>query len=252
MLVGERVVALRDDGQLQRAMSTPSGNAKVGVTQGGSHPPSVGAETEATLSAVEDTALVERLLAGDEETFTALVDRYHAAMIRLAMVFLPSRAVAEEVVQETWLSVLQGLEAFEGRSTLKTWIFRILTNRAKTRAVREGRSVPFSAMGSEDSEYEPAVDPDRFESNGVWKVPPHPWRDNAPERLAMQQQALRTLREALDDLPPNQRAVLTLRDIEGLDAVEVCNILGISDTNQRVLLHRARAKMRAVLERYLE
>lgn len=205
-----------------------------------------------TNSSPEDRLLVERLLAGDEATFTALVEQHHGALLRLARVFVPSQAVAEEVVQETWVGVIHGLPKFQGRSTLKTWIFRILTNRAKTRGVREGRSVPFSALGNPDSEHEPAVSPDRFQASGMWAAPPHPWESDTPEKLIMQKQAIERLASALEDLPPNQRAVVTLRDVEELESPEVCNILEISETNQRVLLHRGRSKLRRVLEEYLD
>lgn len=199
----------------------------------------------------QDLLLVERLLKGDEEAFRGLVDAYHGSLLRLARIFLPSNAVAEEVVQETWMAVLEGLGSFEGRSSLKSWIFRILTNRAKTRAVREGRSLPFSTL-TNPGENEPAVDPSRFEANGAWAEPPREWEANTPEKLLMQHEALRRLQQAIMELPPNQRAVVTLRDVEGLDAAEVCNILEISETNQRVLLHRARSKLRRALEEYLD
>lgn len=200
----------------------------------------------------QDLALVTRLLGGDEAAFRALVEQYHGVLVRLALAFVSSRAVAEEVVQETWVGVLGGLRSFEGRSALKTWIFRILTNRAKTRAVREGRSVPFSALGDAEGEHHPAVDPARFKPNGTWAEPPRRWDEDTPEKLAMQEEALRRLERAIDELPPNQRAVLTLRDLDGLESAEVCNILEISETNQRVLLHRARSKLRSVLEEYVD
>jgi RNA polymerase sigma-70 factor (ECF subfamily) len=203
-------------------------------------------------AAPRDLALLERLRAGDEGAFATLVDEYHGTLVRLALVFVSSRAVAEEVVQETWLGVLNGLGEFEGRSSLKTWIFRILTNRAKTRGVREGRSVPFSALGDGDDDREPAVDPSRFNSSGRWASPPRRWERDTPERLAMQQQAVHELKDAIDELPPNQRAVLVLRDVDGVGSDEVCNILEISETNQRVLLHRARSRLRSVLEDYVD
>lgn len=199
----------------------------------------------------DDAAFVNRLLAGDEQAFTQLVRRHHASLIRLAMVFVTDREVAEEVVQETWLAVLNGLSAFEGRSALKSWIFSILTNRAKTRAVREKRSIPFSDLFSAGSDDEPSVDPDRFTSSGSWAEPPTRWEKNTPEQLMLRHEARAMIDHAVADLPPNQRAVVTLRDVEGLDAVEVCNILGLSETNQRVLLHRGRSRVRAVLEQYL-
>lgn len=181
-----------------------------------------------------------------------LIDRHHGPLLRLAQVFVSSRAVAEEVVQETWTGVLEGLATFEGRSSLKTWIFRILTNRAKTRGVREGRSVPFSALGDPAPDNEPAVDPARFRSTGMWGEPPRRWDDETPEKLMMRQEFVRALEAALEQLPPSQRAVVTLRDVEGLDSAEVCNVLQISETNQRVLLHRARSKLRRALETYLD
>jgi RNA polymerase sigma-70 factor (ECF subfamily) len=135
---------------------------------------------------------------------------------------------------------------------LKTWLFRILTNRAKTRGVRERRTVPFSSLSDAETDHEPAVTPERFRASGMWGIPPRRWEDDAPEQVLMNQQALAHLEEAIAALPPNQRVVVTLRDIDGLSADEVCNVLGISETNQRVLLHRARSRLRGVLEEYLE
>lgn len=200
----------------------------------------------------QDLALVERLLGGDEEAFSSLVEQCHGTLLRLALVFVSSRSVAEEVVQETWVGVLDGLRAFEGRSSLKTWICRILTNRARTRGAREGRSTPFSSLVDPNDDRDPAGDPARFQPDGRWAVPPQRWDEDTPEKLVMQQEALRRLEQVIGDLPPNQRAVLTLRDIDGLDSGEVCNVLEISETNQRVLLHRARSKLRSVLEEYVE
>jgi RNA polymerase sigma-70 factor, ECF subfamily len=202
--------------------------------------------------APDDQVLVQRLLAGDEAAFTRLVEKYHGALLRLARIFVPSQAVAEEVVQESWVGVIRGLPKFEGRSSLKTWIFRILTNRARTRGAREGRSVPFSALGNPDDAHEPAVSPERFQASGMWAAPPRRWESDTPETMLMQKQALERLASALEDLPPNQRAVVTLRDVEGLESSEVCNILEISETNQRVLLHRGRSKLRRVLEEYVD
>ncbi|HKP89248.1 MAG TPA: sigma-70 family RNA polymerase sigma factor [Thermoleophilaceae bacterium] len=195
-----------------------------------------------------DAPLVDRLRKGDEAAFMELVERYHGALVRLAQSFVPSRAVAEEVAQETWLGVLNGIDRFEGRSSLKTWIFRILVNRAKTRGERESRSVPFSSL--EDAEGEPAVDPDRFASAGNWSSPPRRWEGEPVERLLAGEE-----REVIDatiaELPPAQRSVITLRDIEGLDADETCDLLDLTDGNQRVLLHRARSRVRQALEDYL-
>lgn len=206
-----------------------------------------------TPAPASELALLERLRARDERAFSELVDGLQGPLLRLALGFVSSRAVAEEVVQETWVSVLDGLAKFEGRSTLKTWIFRILMNRAKTRGARENRTVPFSSLSDpETGEPEPAVAAERFQANGAWGIPPRRWEDDAPDKLLMNQQALRRLEGAIAALPPNQRAVVTLRDIDGLDSGEVCNVLGISESNQRVLLHRGRSRLRAALEECVE
>lgn len=205
----------------------------------------------------DEAHLLAALRAGDERAFAALVDRHHASMVRLAMVYVPSRAVAEEVAQEAWLGVLQGLDGFEGRSSLKTWIFRILMNRAMTRGKRERRSVPFSALFEPSREAgEPRVDPDRFmgpeaERPGHWAHPPRRWEGEPEERLVGLETINRVAR-AIEELPPSQREVITLRDIEGWTSPEVCNVLGITETNQRVLLHRARSRVRRALEQYLD
>jgi len=203
-------------------------------------------------SSPDERILLQRLRAGDEDAFAGLVARHHGALLRLARVFVPSRQVAEEVVQETWLAVIKGLPTFEGRSSLKTWIFRILTNRAKTRGVREARSVPFAALTSPDSEHEAAVDPSRFRPNGSWASPPRRWESRTPEKMLMDKRALERLASALDELPPNQAAVVTLRDLEQLDAAQVCHILDVSEANQRVLLHRGRSKLRLALEEHFD
>lgn len=203
-------------------------------------------------ASAEDAALVKRLLDGDEAAFNGLVEQYHGRLLRLATVFVSDRASAEEVVQDTWLAVLTGLRSFEGRSGLKTWIFSILTNRAKTRGVRDKRSVPFSALGLQDGDNEPAVPPARFTSDGSWSSPPERWDQDTPERLLLRHETRALVDRTIADLPAGQRAVITLRDVEGLDSAEVCNVLEISETNQRVLLHRARARVRVVLEQYLQ
>jgi RNA polymerase sigma-70 factor (ECF subfamily) len=205
-----------------------------------------------------DRALVERLRAGDETAFAELVDAYGAAMLRVARMYVRDRTVAEEVVQETWLAVLDGIDRFEGRSSLKTWLFRILTNRAKTRATRERRTVPVSALaGAEASGGEPAVDPDRFVDAAAarfpssWSAPPATW-STVPEERLLSQETLSRIADAIEALPETQREVIRLRDVEGWSAAEVAAALDISDGNQRVLLHRARSKVRAALEDYLE
>jgi RNA polymerase sigma-70 factor (ECF subfamily) len=206
----------------------------------------------------EEAGLIQALRSGDEAAFAALLDTHHAALVRLAMVYVHNHAVAEEVAQETWLGVLQGLDRFEARSSLKTWIFHILVNRAKTRAAREGRHIPFSAVWNPDLEpAEPAVSPERFLSADHpqwphhWAAPPRSW-GNSPEERLVSRETLGYIREAVATLPPSQREVITLRDIEGWTSQEVCNLLGVTETNQRVLLHRARSKVRRALEQYLD
>ena len=203
-----------------------------------------------------DAVLLEGLRAGDEAAFTELVDRYSSSMLRVARMYVPSQAVAEEVVQETWLGVLTGLERFEGRSSLKTWLFRILVNRARTRGERERRTVPFATLAGREAEGEdPAVGPERFLPADHdrwphhWASPPERW-DESPERSLQSAETLRVVRDAIEQLPPMQRLVITMRDLEGWDSEEVRNALDISETNQRVLLHRARSKVRTALETY--
>lgn len=209
------------------------------------------AQRPAGRAPAEDLALVRRLLAGDESAFTHLVERYHGPLLRFAQVFVANRAVAEEVVQDTWLAVLNGVHAFEGRSALKSWIFAILTNRAKTRAIREKRTIPFSELSDPGMEDEPAVEQERFTSAGAWSAPPRRWDDDTADKLLLRRETLALVEKAIAGLPPRQRAVVTLRDVEGLDAVEVCHVLELSEAHQRVLLHRARSKVRSVLERHL-
>jgi RNA polymerase sigma-70 factor (ECF subfamily) len=201
-----------------------------------------------------DERLVAALRRGDEGAFAELVDRYNASLLRLATTFVRDRAVAEEVVQETWLGVLQGIGRFEARSSLKTWIYRILTNKAKTRGERERRTVPLSALG--EPEDGPSVDPDRFFDpdhrwGGHWAAPPRRW-DEIPEERLLARETLGWVQDAIEGLPPAQRQVITLRDVEGWSADEVCDSLEVSEGNQRVLLHRARSKVRQVLEERLD
>jgi RNA polymerase sigma-70 factor (ECF subfamily) len=190
----------------------------------------------------DDGDLIGRLRAGDGQAFAELVDRYNASMIRVASAFVPSRAVAEEVVQDTWIGVIKGSGRFEGRSSLKTWIFRILVNRARTTGAREPRSVELDTGDG--------LGADRFTAGGTWREPPAPWSDDIDDRLSAPEIATR-IRETVEQLPDSQRQVVTLRDIEGLSSSEVCAMLGISEGNQRVLLHRARTRVRAMLEQDL-
>jgi RNA polymerase sigma-70 factor (ECF subfamily) len=202
----------------------------------------------------EDHELVQRLREGDESAFAELIDTYGAMMLRVAQMYVRDPATAEEVVQETWLAVLNGIDRFEERSSLKTWLFRILTNRAKTRGQRDGRVLPFSALaahGAEDDE--PSVDPDRFlgpdsPHPGAWAAPPVAW----PQEKLLERETLGVIEMAIDELPDAQREVILLRDVDGWTPMEVSEALDITDGNQRVLLHRARSKVRASLERYLD
>jgi RNA polymerase sigma-70 factor (ECF subfamily) len=196
-----------------------------------------------------DGELVRRLRARDERAFAELVEAWSPSMLRLARMHVPSRAVAEEVVQEAWLGVLQGIDRFEGRSALRTWAFRILLNRAMTRGAREARSVPFAALAAREAD-EPSVDADRFAADGGWASPPRRWEDS-PELAARSAETLAVARRAIEGLPPMQRLVATMRDLEGFGSEETRNALEISETNQRVLLHRARQKVRAALEEHL-
>jgi RNA polymerase sigma-70 factor (ECF subfamily) len=196
------------------------------------------------------------LRSGDEAAFVKLVSQHHNTLLRVARTYVSDRAVAEEVVQETWLGVLRGLGGFEGRCSLKTWIFQILINRARTRGQREARTVPFSALASPDTEgTESAVDPSRFagpdsEYPDHWATAPQQW-DMTPEQLLLSGECRAHIEQAIAELPPVQRQVITLRDVQGWDSEEICNALGISESNCRVLLHRARSRVRQVMEDYL-
>jgi RNA polymerase sigma-70 factor, ECF subfamily len=198
----------------------------------------------------EERELVEALRAGDERAFNDLIERYHRSMVRVARFYVRDDEVAEEVAQEAWEGVLRAIDRFEGRSSLRTWIFRILTNTAKTRAQREGRSVPMSALGEPTEDEGPAVGPERFMDGGGWASSPERWWE-APEARTLDREAREKILETIDSLPESQRAVITLRDVHGLDGQEVAEMLGVTDGNQRVLLHRARAKVREALEEYL-
>ena len=210
-----------------------------------------------TAASADEQRLLDALRSGDESAFEMLIDLYHTPLLRLAMLYVPSRAVAEEVVQETWLGVLQGLPRFEGRSSLKTWIFRILTNRARTRGQREGRSIAFSDLAvGEAGSGELSVDADQFwpadhpSWANIWVSYPRNWNELPEDRL-LSHETLARVQAAIAALPPSQREVITLRDVEGWTAQEVCNVLDITESNQRVLLHRARAKVRRDVEQYL-
>jgi RNA polymerase sigma-70 factor (ECF subfamily) len=205
-------------------------------------------------ASAEELALVEALRRGDESAFAALIDRYHNSLLRLAMSYVATREQAEDVVQETWLGVLNGIDRFEGRSSLKTWIFRILVNRAKTKGVREHRSIPFSALEADGDEKEPSVDPSRFQEggrwSGYWSAPPESW-EGIPEDRLLSAETRAVVEDAIAMLADMQRAVITLRDVRGFTSQEACEVLGLTEANQRVLLHRARSKVRARLEEYL-
>ncbi len=204
------------------------------------------ADTEAHTVVLDedDRRTLAALRAGDEQAFAELVRRYQSPLLRVAMSYVRPRSAAEEVVQETWLGVLRGLPGFEGRSSLRTWIFRILANRARTRGVRERRSVPFSALGDGD----PAVAPERFAADGSWASPPP--AGDLPDEALLTAEARALVLMAIEQLPDQQRAVITLRDVEGWSAAEVRDALDLSEGNERVLLHRARARVRAALEPY--
>lgn len=188
----------------------------------------------------DDIDLLPKLRGGDEQAFVELVGRYNDSMIRVARGFVSSHAVAEEVVQDTWLGVVRGLDRFEGRSTFKTWLFTILVNRARSTGTKEHRSTPMEEVG-------PVVEGSRFDANGNWADPPDPWGDDIASRLQAAEFGT-VLRAALDALPIRQREVVTLRDVEGLSSYEVCHVLALSEGNQRVLLHRGRSHLRDALD----
>jgi RNA polymerase sigma-70 factor, ECF subfamily len=203
-------------------------------------PDSVTTRLATTLPGVEaDAALVDRLRRGDETAFVTLVGRYHEPMLRLARSIVPSQAIAEEAVQDTWIGVVRGLERFEGRSSFKTWLFRILVNRSRSAATHEDRTASLDAAST--------VDVARFDASGQWAAPVERWRTEFDERLDAAIWAP-ILKSALEQLPSRQRTVVVLRDVEGLSSDEVCRVLGVSAGNQRILLHRGRARMREILD----
>ena len=208
-----------------------------------------------TLTASEEAELVARLRDGDERAFEALVDRHYATMLSVARGYVRTRAVAEEVVQEAWVGVLNGIDRFEGRSSLRTWILRIVANIAISRGEREARSIPFSAFAGEGDD-EPAVDPDRFRDQGDgfpghWRAYPGNWA-SLPDHALLGRETLDVVMRAIEELPDAQRVVITMRDVAGCSPEEVCGALDLSDGNQRVLLHRARSHVRGALERHLD
>ncbi len=210
---------------------------------------------ESAVYAGDDARLVRGLRQRDEAAFVELTELYYSSMLRVAQIYVSSRAAAEEVIQDTWVGVLNGIDRFESRSSLKTWVFRILTNTAKSRAQREARVIPFAALQAPGRVPESAVDADRFLHSehphwpGHWTSPPSSWA-GVPEDRLLGKETRELVRQAIEALPASQRAVISLRDVEGWDADEVCNALGVSETNQRVLLHRARSKVRNELESY--
>jgi RNA polymerase sigma-70 factor (ECF subfamily) len=201
-------------------------------------------------AAGDEERIISALRRGDEAAFMELVEQYHATMIRVARAYVADTEAAEEVVQEAWLGLLQSLPRFEGRCSLKTWVFRILTNRAQTRGERERRGIAFSKLDRLDGDDGPSVDPDRFAQNGHWTSAPQSW-DDIPDERILASETREHIQAAIAALPDRQKAVITLRDVEGWPAEEVCELLGINATHQRVLLHRARSAVRTALEKYL-
>jgi RNA polymerase sigma-70 factor (ECF subfamily) len=204
--------------------------------------------------ATSDDQTVAALRAGDERTFRELFAHSYPTMKRVARGYVSCDAVAEEIVQDTWMAIVTGIDRFEGRSALGTWMFSILINQARSHSARERRALPFSSVACGDVE-EPAVDPDRFQNDdeawaGHWATPPRPWEK--PERRLLSLEARERLKAALTELPDRQRMIVALRDIEGLSAEEVRDLLKLSQENQRVLLHRGRSRLRAQLEEYLD
>jgi RNA polymerase sigma-70 factor (ECF subfamily) len=235
-------------------------NAEVTTyTESMSHSPTISGWSTAAklpgLTKAEDT-LLARLKRGDEGAFDELVNQHHSALIRMAMGYVADREVAEEVVQDTWMAVIESLNRFEGRSSLRTWICGILIHKAKDRGVREKRHTTFSAFESYDDDNDEAVDPSRFQQTGEWAghwaFPPQPWDDQTPEKLLASQQAVNAMQRAIEALPATLKEVLILRDVEGVEAKEVCEMLKITETNLYVRLHRARERVRVAVETYLD
>ncbi|MGH2735302.1 MAG: RNA polymerase sigma factor [Actinomycetota bacterium] len=203
-----------------------------------------------------DRDLLGALRGGDESAFAGLVERHNSALLRLARVYVADASTAEEVVQEAWLGFIESLDRFEGRSSIKTWLFRILMNIARRTRGRDARIIPFSSVWRPDGRAETAMEPDAFRGPGGrwpnhWLTPPRNWEE-VPEDSLLSGEALDRVRAAIDELPPSQREVITLRDVEGWTSNEVCNVLSLTETNQRVLLHRARSRVRRSLSDYIE
>ena len=229
------------------------------VTEPVSHRIVAGRKLESKQSAVVasgELALLTRLRQGDEGAFDELVTRHHSALIRMARGYVADREVAEEVVQDTWMAVIEGLDRFEGRSSLRSWVFGIMIHKAKDRGVREKRHTTFSTLESIIDNGDEAVDPSWFHQSGEWAghwaFPPQPWDDQTPEKLLASQQAVTAMHRAIEALPLTLKDVSILRDVEGVDAKEVCAILKITETNLYVRLHRARERVRQAVETYLE
>jgi RNA polymerase sigma-70 factor, ECF subfamily len=202
----------------------------------------------------DDRRIIAGLRAGDEAVFAEMVDKYHGSLVRVAMRYVPSRAVAEEVVQDTWIGVIEGIDRFEGRSSVKTWLYRILIYRARARGERERRTVPMSALVDDDAS--PAVPTERFRGSdalwaGHWATPPRRWDGDAEDRV-LAGEAKAVIDAALARLPAKQRDVMVLRDLSDFSSAEVCDLLDVTEANERVLLHRARSRVRAALEEYLD
>lgn len=228
-------------------------------TESISHSPAISRRSQSATSSglkKDEDRLLARLKRGDEGAFDELVNQHHSALIRMAMGYVADREVAEEVVQDTWMAVIESLSRFEGRSSLRTWICGILIHKAKDRGVREKRHTTFSAFEFCDDDNDEAVDPSRFRQTGEWAghwaFPPQPWDDQTPETLLASKQAVDCMQRAIEALPATLKEVLILRDVEGVEAKEVCEMLNITETNLYVRLHRARERVRAAVETYLE
>ena len=222
------------------------------------HSPSISQRSQTATSSgltKSEGTLIARLRRGDEGAFDELVNQEHGTLIRMAMGYVADREVAEEVVQDTWMAVIKSLNRFEGRSSLRTWVCGILIHKAKDRGVREKRHTTFSAFESYDDDNDEAVDPSRFQQSGEWAghwaFPPQPWDDRTPEKLLASQQAVNAMQRAIEALPATLKDVLILRDVEGVEAKEACEMLNITETNLYVRLHRARERVRQAVETYL-